>query len=84
MTERPYWWPVKIDENYIGELRKNYSEFEEASDVQILHHFCEGRAIGGYSTTWDHLGDAYDDYAGLADAFLALVSRLKLTPSDFD
>lgn len=84
MTERPYWWPVKIDEKYIEELRKNYSEFEKASDAHILGYFCEGKSIGSYATTWDHLGDAYGDYAGLADAFLALVSRLKLTPSDFE
>lgn len=27
-----------------------------------------------YSTTWDHVGDAYAEYEKLADAYLALLA----------
>jgi len=75
MTDkRPHWYPVLCDEQYYAQLRKDYPDTAGLLDADLLEYYNNGRA---YSTFWDHVGDAYQDYAPLATAFLKAESRVK-------
>ena len=72
--EAEYWEPVKIDENYITKLRKNYPEHADLSDEDLLWRM-EIKRFGEsqkYAVLWDHIGDAYEYYEPLADAYFRL------------
>ena len=53
------------------------------SDEELLNYFQDGRSKGQFSHYWDNLGDAYEDYAALANAFLVLVAKTGMSPKDF-
>jgi hypothetical protein len=72
MTERiekPWWWPVLCDRAYFTRLREDYPDDADCSDEELHETYADGQK---YATTWDHTGDAYEEYEKLADAFLAL------------
>lgn len=82
--EKPYWWPQKIDAEYIEHLREEYPEETDGlDDESVVWEFDEDKMIGDFSDTWDHVGDAREDYEPLAATFLDLVEVLSLKPSDF-
>jgi hypothetical protein len=81
--EKPWWWPEIIDDEHLARLRADYPDKASMDDESLLDYFDNGKSKGGFSTTWDHVGDAYADYGKLAHAFLALVKETGKTPSDF-
>jgi len=73
MSEPEWWEPVLADAAYIARLRKDYPEkCDGMSDEWVLDYYAEGRK---YPVTWDHVGDAYEQYEKLADAYLALKAK---------
>jgi hypothetical protein len=70
MSDKPYWFPVVCDKAYFKQLREDYPDNASMSDEDLHNHYNEDRK---YVVTWDHVGDAYQKYEPLADAFLELV-----------
>jgi hypothetical protein len=68
MAEKPSWYPTICDKEYCKRLRQEYPEYDKDSDdEELIDYFNEGRK---YEILWDHIGDAYEEYEPLADAFL--------------
>jgi len=64
------WWkPVLADARYAEHLRNDYAHDAHMSDDELLEKYCSSRK---YVLTWDTLGDAYEEHARLADAYLEL------------
>ncbi len=63
----PFWFPKLADSGYIERLRKDYPEHAQLTDGELLEYFNRGLK---YVITWDHVGDAYENYAPLADDYL--------------
>lgn len=65
------WWePVLTDAVWIASVRADYPEdCAGLEDEEVRERYADGQK---YQTTWDHLGDAREEYEPLADAFLAL------------
>ena len=74
---KPWWWPQVIDEDHLVRLREEYEIDQMTSDDKLLDEYEDGKRIGDFSTLWDHTGDAYDQFAALARAFLDLVERVE-------
>jgi len=75
MSDRPWWFPVLVDDEYFKRLRDDYPDKSHLSDSELNEYFNEyGRK---YSVLWDHLGDAYEEYEKLADAYLSLLAQLQ-------
>lgn len=73
MTDKPNWWPQLMDDEWRSRLRSDYPEDTAGmSDDALNEHYGAGWK---YVDTWDHLGDARQDYEALADAFLKLVEQ---------
>ena len=70
----PWWYPTKCEEAYFAQLRKDYPEIADMSDEELNEYYNEGKK---YQILWDHIGDAYEEYVPLADAFLKAESRVK-------
>ncbi len=83
MQDKPSWWPRIIDTAHIARLREDYPE-ANMTDEGLLDYFEEGKRLGQFSTRWDHVGEAYDDYEKLARAFLQVVQETGKKPGDFD
>ena len=70
--EHPWWWPVPTDAKWLARIRADYPDHAGWSDEDLRDHYAEGWKS---ADTWDHLGDAREDYQMLADAFLDLVEN---------
>ena len=69
--EKPWWFPRVVDQEYFDELREDYPDKAHWTNEELDDYFNEyGRK---YSITWDHVGDAYEEYEELADAYLKLL-----------
>lgn len=73
-SEKPYWYPVRVDEDYFKRLREDYPDKAHLGDEALNDYFNDGRE---FSILWDHVGDAYDDYVPLANAFLYMYDALR-------
>ena len=74
-NKKPYWFPELCDAAYCKRLREDYpDDAADMSDEELIEHYNAGAK---YSTTWDDIGDAYEEYEPLADAFLDLLEALK-------
>ena len=63
------WWePQLIDDAFLARLRKDYPDRAILSDNELLFEFDYGDGRK-YATTWDHIGDAYEQFEPLADAY---------------
>ena len=83
-NDKPWWWPQIIDDDYIKTLRQEYVEDTKGlSDEDVLCHFDNGKKKGQFSITWDHIGDAYEEYEQLAKVFLKLINETGKSPKDF-
>lgn len=81
--EKPWWWPVPIDDEWRARIRADYPEETEGmSDESIDDLYAAPYAK--YEYLWDHIGDAMEEHQRLADAFLKLVAETGKTPQDFD
>lgn len=72
-SEKPYWYPVRVNEDYFKRLREDYPEKAHLNYEALNDYFNDGRE---FSILWDHVGDAYDDYVPLANAFLDMYDAL--------
>jgi hypothetical protein len=69
----PWWFPVITDSKWVANIRKDYPEnTANMDDDEVRDHYADGRK---YVDTWDHLGDARDEYEALADAYLKLLTE---------
>ncbi len=72
-----WYYPELCDKAYFKRLRENYEESAHRTDEELHDYYNDGAK---YSTTWDHIGDAYNEYEPLADRFyeaLDLIKELK-------
>lgn len=70
-NEKPWWFPVLADAAWCDRIRKDYPEDTDGmDDEEIREEYAHGWK---YADTWDHLGDAREEYEQLADAYLALL-----------
>ena len=68
-NEKPSWYPKLATEEYINRLREDYPHIADGcSDEEVIEEFDHGRKYVGL--LWDHVGEAYEGYEKLADAFL--------------
>lgn len=82
MSEKPYWWPELADDAWRARLRDDYpEETADWSDEKLDDYYNEHG--WKYVDTWDHLGDAREEYEKLADAFLKLCAETGKKPEDF-
>lgn len=68
-----WWYPIRMDAAYVERLRRDYPDGTAGKDdatVRADYDSCEK-----YEHSWDHQGEAYDQFEPLADAFLLLESR---------
>jgi len=73
--EKPWWFPVLVNDAYIARLRKDYPDVTKNLDNAEVHDkYCDGRK---YAVLWDNVGDAYTEYEKLADAYLGLLEYLE-------
>lgn len=73
-TEKPWWLPTETNTEWIDRIRKDYPDSAgPLSDEAVRAIYAEGRK---YAVTWDHFGDAYDEYEQLADAYLTLLNNI--------
>ena len=78
---QPWWWPQPVNAEWIASIRADYPErTEHIDDEDVVERYGSGFP---YVDTWDHLGDAREGYARLADAFLRLVAECGKSPKDF-
>jgi hypothetical protein len=74
--KKEWWYPTIINDEYIAQLREDYpDETEDLDDESVLEYFNEFDQK--YATTWDHVGDAYEEYEPLVEAFLEYEAKLK-------
>lgn len=67
-NDKPWWHPIPTDEDWCEKMRRDYPKKTKGmSDSEIRSYFADGRK---YEVLWDNLGDAYEEYEKLADAFL--------------
>jgi hypothetical protein len=72
--KRPYWFPTLTDAAYCSRLREDYPYKAHMTDEELIDYYADGNK---YATTWDHIGDAYEEYEPLCDLFLELLEELK-------
>ena len=71
-ANKPWWFPERVGPELVARLRKYYPDKTNSlHDEEVLARFDYG---GRYATTWDHLGDAHDQFEPLADAFFDLLA----------
>ena len=73
MNKDQWWFPVLIDEDHIAQLRQDYPEHAGKTDEELIDYFDNHQK---YSTTWDHVGDAYEEYEPLADSYLEALKHI--------
>lgn len=71
MNAKPWWFPVLADADYFARLRRDYPEKANWTDEQLNSYF--NKTDCKYVDTWDHLGDAREQFEQLADAYLELL-----------
>ena len=69
-----WWYPQLTDRTFVAALRRDYHHDAALSDEVLIKKYAEGRK---YAVTWDHLGDAYDQFEQLSDAYLTALDQLK-------
>ena len=71
------WWePTLTDDKWVKSIRKDEpEETKDMTDEDVISEYNEYDRK--YEVLWDHLGDAYEEYEYLADAYLKLKDKLK-------
>ena len=69
MSNKEWWEPTLTDAAWLARIREDYPNNADESDDWLRDYYADGRK---YAVTWDHVGDAYDDWEMLADAYLKL------------
>lgn len=71
--EKEWWEPNLCNKQHFERLRSDYPEHANKNDDELHDYFDDRKK---YSVTWDHVGDAYDEYEKLADAYVKLKAQL--------
>ncbi len=71
--DKPWWIPELTDAAWCARIREDYPEDAADSD----DHSIRGKYAKSwkYADTWDHLGDAREQFEKLADAYFALTTE---------
>ena len=74
MSEQPWWFPVETDAAWVERVRQDYPEQTAGKD----DHWVRVKYADGakYQVLWDHLGDAYEQFEALADAYIDLARKV--------
>jgi hypothetical protein len=76
VAEKEWWEPKLTDAAWLERIRADYPEETQNMDDDALRdHYAYGRK---YATTWDHTGDAYEQFEALADAYAALAADARM------
>ena len=75
VKETPWWWPVRADKNWMQRIRDDYPEATGLDDDEIAEKYADGWP---FADTWDHLGDAREEYQPVAEELLALYAHRRL------
>ena len=69
--EHDHWHPELTDKAWCKEVRNQGYDDEDhgLDDDEIREKYAGGRR---YATTWDHIGDAYDEWEPMCDDWLRL------------
>lgn len=78
-NDDPWWMPKLVDHEFCERLRNDYPEDAHLGDEDIAERY--EYTLGEYATTWDNLGDAYDQFQRLADAYFNLKQQLTPIPN---
>lgn len=79
---KPWWYPVKCDADYCNQLREDMQDAVYGmSDEELVEEFNDGLK---YQRLWDHIGDAYEQFEPLAEAYLELESRIEFLEEEID
>jgi hypothetical protein len=72
--DKPWWIPELTDAAWCARIREDYPEdAADSDDDTIRDEYADGWK---YADTWDHLGDAREQFEQLADAYFALTAEL--------
>ena len=77
--KRPYWLAEITDEKWCARVRREYEDAAGMDDEKIREEYANGNK---FAVLWDHLGDAYEDYESLAEAYLKLLAECGKTVED--
>ena len=70
MSDREWWEPTPTDPAWVERVRSDYPEACAGHDDEwVRDKYANGRR---YGVLWDHIGDAYEQFEALADAYLAM------------
>lgn len=70
MVDAQQWWePIVTDHSWCERLRHDYPDKADWSDDALRQKYAQGQR---YQVLWDHIGDAYEQFEPLADAYRAL------------
>lgn len=78
MARKEYWHPQLTDAAWAQKIRKEYG-LGDVTDEEIRETYADGAK---YAVTWDHVGDAYDDWEQLADDWIRLRTQLELSTKE--
>jgi hypothetical protein len=78
--DKLWWIPELTDAAWCARIREDY--LEDAADLD--DHSIQSKYAKGlkYADTWDHLGDAREQFEKLADAYFALTAELAAAKKD--
>ena len=76
MSGKPWWWPVKTDDDWLRQIRMDYPENMHWSNEELRDHFAGGSEYANPSL-WDHTGDAADGWEELAKDHATLATRIE-------
>jgi len=68
-----WWFPKLTDSAWCQEKRSDYPDYAHLDDDALREKYAKGRK---YQVLWDHLGDAYEEWEKLADAFAAQAAQI--------
>ena len=73
-SEKPWWFPELTGATWCARIRADYpDDAGSMTDDEIRDEYADGNK---YADTWDHVGDAREQFEALADAYIALLSRV--------
>lgn len=65
MNEKQWWWPVETNDDWVNGIKADYPEDTDGMcENDIRDEYANNLK---YQITWDHIGDAYEQFEKLAD-----------------
>ena len=73
--DRPWWWPTEANEEWAKEVRAGGGGRDDVSLEQLKKDFNQDR---DWVVVWDHTGNAYEEYAKMAEMLERMESALRI------